>query len=109
MENFTIHIFGYGETQINSKELSVKVSTDTLTTVTPLVEAIFAKKPAENPALISPFHAINIFGYKDIRWVNKDSFTVKDDEALKPLIDALIAELQVAKDNLPAKEEKAVV
>ena len=63
MENFTIHIFGYGETQINSKELSVKVSTDTLTTVTPLVEAIFAKKPADNPAVISPFHAINIFGY----------------------------------------------
>ena len=108
MENFTIHIFGYGETQINSKELSVKVSTDTLTTVTPLVEAIFAKKPVDNPALITPFHAINIFGYKDVRWVNKDSFTVKDDEALKPLIDALIAELQVAKDNLPTKEKVVV-
>jgi hypothetical protein len=93
MENFTIHIFGYGETQINSKELSVKVSTDTLTSVTPLVEAIFAKKPVDNPAVISPFHAINIFGYKDIRWVEKDSFNVKDDEELKPLIDALIAEL----------------
>jgi hypothetical protein len=98
MENFTIHIFGYGETQINSEELSVKVPTDTLTTVTPLVEAIFAKKPADNPAVISPVHAINIFGYNDIRWVEKDSFTVKDDEELKPLIDALIAELQVAKD-----------
>jgi hypothetical protein len=99
MENFTIHIFGYGETQINSEELSVKVSTDTLTTVTPLVEAIFAKKPADNPAVISPVHAIHIFGYNDIRWVEKDSFTVKDDEELKPLIDALIAELQVAKDT----------
>ena len=93
MENFTIHIFGYGETQINSKELSVKVSTDTLTTVTALVEAIFAKKPADNPAVISPFHAINIFGYKDVRWVEKNSFSVKNDEELKPLIDALIAEL----------------
>ena len=75
------------------------MSTDTLTTVTPLVEAIFAKKPADNPAVISPFHAINIFGYDDIRWVNKDSFTVKDDADLIPLIDALIAELQVAKDT----------
>ena len=82
MENFTIHIFGYGETQINSKELSVKVSTDTLTTVTALVEAIFAKKPADNPAVISPFHAINIFGYKDVRWVEKNSFSVKNDEEL---------------------------
>jgi hypothetical protein len=95
MENFTIHIFGYGETQINSKELSIKVKTDTLTTTTPLVDAIFAKKPADNPAVISPFHAINIFGYKDVRWLAKGTnFSVKDDESLKPLIDALIAELQ---------------
>lgn len=95
MENFTIHIFGYGETQINSKELSIKVKTDTLTTVTPLVDAIFAKKPADNPAVISPFHAINIFGYSDVRWLAKGTnFSVKDDAALKPAIDALIAELQ---------------
>jgi hypothetical protein len=94
MENFTIHIFGYGETQINSKDLSVKVATDTLTTVTPLVEAIYAAKPADNTAPISPFHAINIFGYNDVRWqVEDNSFTVKDDAELVPLIDALIAEL----------------
>jgi len=94
MENFTIHIFGYGETQINSKELSVKVATDTLTTVTPLVEAIYAAKPADNNAPISPFHAINIFGYTDVRWqVEDNSFTVENDAELVPLIDALIAEL----------------
>lgn len=94
MENFTIHIFGYGETQINSKDLSVKVATDTLTTVTPLVEAIYAAKPADNNAVISPFHAINIFGYNHVRWqVEDNSFTVKDDAELVPLIDALIAEL----------------
>ena len=95
MENFTIHIFGYGETQINSKELSTKVATDTLTTVTPLIDAIYAAKPADNPAAISPFHAINIFGYNDVRWlVEGNSFTVKDDAELKPLIDSLIAELE---------------
>lgn len=102
MENFTIHIFGYGETQINSKDLSVKVATDTLTTVTPLVEAIFAKKPADNPTLITDFHAINLFGYNDVRWQVKDNgFNVKDDIELVPLIDALIAELQVAKEPQP--------
>ena len=107
MENFTIHIFGYGETQINSKDLSVKVATDTLTTVTPLVDGIFAEKPADNPTLITDFHAINLFGYNDARWTAKDSFNVKDDANLKPLIDALIAELQTAKDNeLSAKEPK---
>jgi hypothetical protein len=101
MENFTIHIFGYGETQINSKDLSVKVATDTLTTVTPLVAGIFAKKPAENPTLITEFHAINIFNYNDVRWMSKEGFIVKDDADLKSLIDALIAELQTAKDSQP--------
>jgi len=104
MENFTIHIFGYGETQINSKDLSVKVSTDALTKVTPLVQAIFDKKPADNTSVVTEFHAVNIFGYKDVRWMNKSeeakNFDVKDDENLKILIDALITELQDKKDAM---------
>jgi hypothetical protein len=104
MENFTIHIFGYGETQINSKDLSVKVATDTLTTVTPLIEAIFAQKPADNPTLITEFHAINLFGYNDVRWTSQNSFNVKDDADLIPLINALISELEnaTAPTNAPA-------
>jgi len=109
MENFTIHIFGYGETQINSKDLSVKVATSSLTAITPLVQAIFAKKPADNTSTIDGYHAINLFGYKDIRWMSKGKdvkgFDVKNDEALKPLIDSLIAELQTAKDNMPVEVE----
>jgi hypothetical protein len=101
MENFTIHIFGYGETQINSKDLSIKVSTDTLTAVTPLVDAIFAEKPLENTSVITGFHAINIFGYRDVRFMSKKGFDVKNNLDLKPLIDSLIAELQVARDNNP--------
>jgi hypothetical protein len=101
MENFTIHIFGYGETQINSKDLSIKVATDTLTTVTPLVAGIFAKKPADNTTVITDFNAINLFGYNDVRWQSKDSFNVKDDADLIPIIDALIAELQAVKDAQP--------
>jgi hypothetical protein len=108
MENFTIHIFGYGETQINSKDLSVKVSTDTLTKVTPLVQAIFAKKPTDNTSVVTEFHAINLFGHKDVRWMGKGKdakgFNVKDEESLKPLVDALITELQAKKDAMTAKE-----
>jgi len=99
MENFTIHVFGYGETQINSKDLSVKVATDVLTTVTPLLAGVFAKKPSDNPTLITDFHVVNFFNYNDVRWISKDNFDVKDDADLKPLIDNLIAELQNAKDN----------
>lgn len=109
MENFTIHIFGYGETQINSKDLSVKVATDTLTNVTPLIEGIFAKKPAENTTVITDFHAINLFGFKDIRWMSQDDFNVKDNLDLKPLIDALITELQTVKDNQPAPTPKVEI
>jgi len=99
MENFTIHIFGYGETQINSSELSIKVQTNTLNSITPLLEGIYAKKPADNPTLVTDFHVVNCFNYNDIRWMSKDNFNVKDDADLKPLIDNLIAELQFAKDN----------
>jgi hypothetical protein len=100
MENFTIHIFGYGETQINSKDLSVKVKTSTLTKVTPLTNAIWAKKPADITA-VENFHEVNIFGYNDVRWMCKDGFSVKNDASLKTKIDDLIAELQTAFDALP--------
>ena len=99
MENFTIHIFGYGETQINSSELSIKVETNTLNSITPLLEGIYAKKPADNTTLVRDFHVVNCFNYNDIRWMSKDNFDVKDDAELKPLIDNLISELQFAKDN----------
>ena len=99
MENFTIHIFGYGETQINSKDLSIKVATDSLTSVTPLLNGIFDKKPADNLTLVTDFHVVNLFGYNDIRWMSKDGFDLKDEADLKSLIDNLIAELQTAKDN----------
>lgn len=98
MENFTIHIFGYGETQINSKDLSVKVATDSLTTVEKLVDAIWAKKPGDNKSE-KVFHSINIFSHSDVRWGSKNGFTVKDEKKLVPLIDAVVAELQTKKDE----------
>lgn len=103
MENFTIHIFGYGETQINSKDFSVKVSTKTLQKVTPLVDAIWSKKPEDSNAE-EKYHAINLFGHNDIRWVSKDGFELSEQEDLVLLIDDLIAELRIAYDSLPKKE-----
>lgn len=102
MTNFTLHIFGYGETQINSKNLSIKVKTSTLTKVTPLTTAIWAKKPADSTA-VENFHAINLFGYEDVRWMCKDGFRIEKDASFKTKIDDLIAELQSAFDALPPK------
>lgn len=105
MENFTIHIFGYGETQINSKDLSVKLKTTELTKAKLLIDAIWARKPKDNTSVISGYHAINIFNYTEIRWVsndkNKIGFVVKGNEELKVLIDDLINELQIIKTETP--------
>ena len=106
MENFTIHIFGYGETQINSKDLSVKVKTDSLTTVQAVINQVFSKKPSDNPTLVTDFHAINLFGFNDVRWQCKDSFNDKDDADLKPLVEALITQLQESKDAIVAEKPK---
>ena len=108
MENFTIHIFGYGETQINSKDLSIKVKTNTLKGVQPIINQIFLKKPDDNTTIITDFHAITLFNYNDIRWQSKNSFNDKDDEDLKPLIDDLIEELQKIKDNVIIKEKPII-
>jgi hypothetical protein len=103
MENFTIHIFGYGETQINSKEFSVKVETTTLQTVTPLINAVWNKKP-EGSTAEENYHVVNFFNYKDIRWVSKDGFQLKDQQDLVTFIDDLIAELRTAYDLLQDKK-----
>jgi hypothetical protein len=99
MENFTIHIFGYGETQINSKEFSVKVSTKTLQKVTPLINAVWNKRP-EGSTAEENYHVINFFNYQDIRWISKDGFELKDQQDLVTFIDDLIAELRTAYDSI---------
>lgn len=100
MENFTIHIFGYGETQINSDDFSIKVETTELTKVQPLVDAIWAKKPVDSIAE-KKYHAIHFFNYGEIRYSTKDGFSLKEDEEIKPLIDDLISELKAKYDALP--------
>ena len=100
MKHFTLHIFGYGETQINSDEFSVKVKTDTLTKAQLLVDAVWALKPADSNAE-QAFHAINIFDFNEIRYMSKDGFTLKTTPELKVLEEDLIAELKVVFDALP--------
>lgn len=93
MENFTIHIFGYGETQINSNEFSKKITTTELIKVQPLVDAIWNKKPLDLETE-EKYHVIHIFNHNDIRFVSKDGFQLKAEEDLKPLIDDLILEMK---------------
>jgi hypothetical protein len=92
MENFTIHIFGYGETQLISKENNDKYATDKLTKVTALVDAIWGLKPEEVKGE-KKYQVIHFFNHNDIRWLGEESFNLKDEESLIPLIDELIAEM----------------
>jgi hypothetical protein len=96
MENFTIHIFGYGETQINSKDLSVKVKSTELKKLKTLVDKVWSKKPQDSDAEQN-YHVIHCFGHDDVRYGSKKGFSLKKDEELKPLIDDLVAELETFK------------
>ena len=83
MENFTIHIFGYGETQLISKENNNKYATDKLTKVTALVDAVWALKPAEVKGE-KKYQVIHFFNHNDIRWLGEESFDLKDEENFDP-------------------------
>jgi hypothetical protein len=105
-KNSTIHIFGYGETQINSEDLSIKVSTESLVKALPLVEAIWGKRPEEVTGEIIEYHAINIFNEKDIKWQSKsNSFEIESDENISLLISELITELRERANTEPQTDK----
>lgn len=94
--NFTIHIFGYGETQINA-DYSFKDVTEGFTNVAPLVDAIWAKKPKDSLLTEKKYHVIHIFNGKDIRWQTENGFSVEGEQVdtkLQGLIEKLKAELK---------------
>lgn len=97
-KNFTIHIFGYGETQYISEKINLKAPTSDLTAVQPLLDAIWLKKP-EDKIGGDVYNSVNIFKYKRKSWSGKGkdqaSFSIKEDDgSLVDLIDTLIAEIK---------------
>lgn len=94
MENFTIHIFNYGETQINSKDLSVKIKTSLISgTTETLINNIWNLRPDQS-ITEKKFHVIHIFNHNDVRWLGGDySFTLKNQNQLVLQIDSLITQL----------------
>lgn len=95
MENFTIHIFNYGETQINSQDLSVKVKTSLVSgTTETLINDIWNLRPDQN-VTEKVFHVIHIFNYDDIRWLGGEKpFTLKNQTQLTSKINDLISQLE---------------
>ena len=95
-KNFTIHIFGYGETQYISEEINFKTATTDLTAVQPLLDAIWLQKPADVEGG-DVYHVVNVFNYNKKHWQGKGkdnaSFSIKGEDDLVDLIDTLIAEI----------------
>jgi cell division FtsZ-interacting protein ZapD len=94
----TIHIFGYGETQIIGEDLNVKVDSSLLTTLTSFVNHVKNLRPED--VIESEYHVIHVFNGANVRYLshsdNKDekkTFFVNFDQVDLELLNALVAEL----------------
>jgi hypothetical protein len=92
----TLHIFGYGETQLIGTDFNKKVSSSVLTTLQAVVDNVYSFKPVDNTAN-EEYHAINIFYDMFADWQTQDSSTkgwrTEYSELDATLIDALVAEI----------------
>ena len=93
--NFTVHIFGYGETQYIKEKVNFKTTTTNLTKVQPLLDAIWLQKPSDVEGG-DVYHAVNVFNYDRKQWQGKGkdnaSFSLKGDDLVN-FIDELVAEI----------------
>lgn len=93
----TLHIFGYGETQLIGTDSNKKVPSSVLTTLTAVVNNVYSFKPEDNTAN-EEYHAINIFNDMFADWQTKESETkgwrTKYAELDAEAITALVAEIE---------------
>lgn len=93
----TLHIFGYGETQLIGENLNKKVSTSALTTVQAVVDNVYSFKPEGNTAT-KEYHAVNIFNDMFADWQTSqqgvEGWRVQYPELDATLIEALVAEIE---------------
>jgi hypothetical protein len=90
----TLHIFGYGETQVITDKENKKVPTDSIVGVQALVDDLYSKKPADNPAT-SDYRVISIFNdmFADYSDEDGNHFRVDYSELNAALIDAVVLEV----------------
>lgn len=90
----TIHIFGYGETQIIGKDLNKKVPTSVLTNVQLVVDNVYSTKPEDSNAS-AEYHAVNIFNdmFADFQPQTGNAFRTQYADLDATLIEALAAEI----------------
>jgi hypothetical protein len=92
----TLHIFGYGETQLIGNDFNKKVPTSVLTTVQAVIDNVYSFKPEGNTAT-KEYHAINIFNNMFADWQTAqqgvEGWRVQYPELDAIAIEALVAEI----------------
>jgi hypothetical protein len=90
----TLHIFGYGETQVITDTENKKVATDSIVGVQALVDDLYSKKPADNPATID-YATITILNdiFADYSDEEGNHFRVDYSELNAALIDVVVLEV----------------
>lgn len=99
----TIHVFGYGETQIIGGTNNGKVSSSSLTTLTPFVDHVKSFLP-ESGVTLTDYHVIHIFEGMDVRYLGQGledrtintSFSVNWGQIDQTLLTALVDEIILA-------------
>jgi hypothetical protein len=101
----TIHLFGFGDSQIIGKDNKGTVKSDTLTNLTAFVDHIKTFKPED--VTLTDYHVIHIFNGADVRYLGKGSennqekthfsvsFSDVDSTLLNNLVDELVAAVAV--------------
>ena len=90
----TLHIFGYGETQVITDTENKKVASDELSDVQPVVDNVYSLKPADSDAS-ADYRTINIFNGLFVDYSDNEGrrFRVEYSELDSALIDALVKEV----------------
>ena len=90
----TLHIFGYGESQLIGDNFNYKTSTSNLASAPAVVADVYSNKPAGSDAS-ADYHAVNIFNdmFADYQPNSGSGFRVQYAELNQVLIDALIEEI----------------
>jgi hypothetical protein len=90
----TLHIFGYGETQLIGDKVNFKTATSNLLAAQPVVDDVYSHKPVDSDASAS-YHAVNIFNdmFADFQPNSGTGFRVQYSELNQILIDALVEEI----------------
>lgn len=90
----TLHIFGYGETQLITDTENKKVPSDELSDVQPVVDNVYSLKPADSDAS-ADYRTINIFNGLFVDYSDNEGkhFRVEYSELDSALIDALAEEV----------------